>query len=176
MSEGNNNELPQAIFVKIADVNLNENNPRIIKDKKFDLLVKSLKQFPKMIALRPIVVNTDMIILGGNMRYRACVEAGFSEVPVIIADDLTEAEQFEFIIKDNVGFGEWDFDTLANEWDEYPLSDWGLDLPKTLEEEPLPEDDNTGKAFKLSVLTASEEEQDEVYMKLIELGLNVNKK
>lgn len=175
-SEDSRPELPQAIWVKLKDVLLNEDNPRTIKDKKFDKLVASLKKFPKMIALRPIVVNKDMIILGGNMRYKACVEAGFSEVPVIIAEDLDEAEQLEFIIKDNVGFGDWDFDELANSWDHLPLSDWGLDLPVNLSEEELPEEGQTAKAFKLSVLTASEEEQDEVYMKLIEIGLNVSKK
>jgi len=175
-AEEENRELPQSIWVALKDVSINEDNPRTIKDKKFDKLVASLKKFPKMIMLRPIVVNKDMVILGGNMRFKACTEAGFSEVPVIIAEDLSEAEQLEFIIKDNVGFGDWDFDELANSWDDLPLSDWGLDLPVHLSEDELPEDSATGKAFKLSVLTATEEEQDEVYMKLLELGLNVNKK
>ncbi len=175
-NEENNRELPQAIWVKLKDILINENNPRTIKDKKFDKLVASLKKFPKMIALRPIIVNVDMVILGGNMRFKACVEAGFSEVPVIIAEDLDAAEQLEFIIKDNVGFGDWDFDALANEWDELPLSDWGLDLPKLLSEDDLPEEGQSNKVFKISVLTASEEEQDEVYMKLLEIGLNATKK
>jgi len=169
-------ELPQAIWMKITDILLNEDNPRIIKEKKFDKLVASLRKFPKMIKLRPIVINKDNIILGGNMRYKACVEAGLNEVPVLIAEDLDQAEQLEFIIKDNVGFGEWDFDELANSWDDLPLSDWGLDLPVILTDEEPQEQEGKVAVFKIAVLTASEEEQDEVYCKLIEMGLNVAKK
>jgi hypothetical protein len=115
--------------VKLSEVKSNPNNPRIIKDDKFSKLVKSIKEFPKMLEIRPIVVNAEMIVLGGNMRLKACKEAGLKEVPVIFAQDLTEDEQKEFIIKDNVGFGEWDWDMIANEWDEVQLQDWGLDLP-----------------------------------------------
>ena len=115
--------------VKLSEVKSNPNNPRIIKDDKFSKLVKSIKEFPKMLEIRPIVVNADMIVLGGNMRLKACKEAGLKEVPVIFAQDLTEDEQKQFIIKDNVGFGEWDWDMIANEWDEVQLQDWGLDLP-----------------------------------------------
>jgi hypothetical protein len=115
--------------VKLSEVKSNPNNPRIIKDDKFGKLVKSIKEFPKMLEIRPIVVNADMIVLGGNMRLKACKEAGLKEVPVIFADDLTEDEQKQFIIKDNVGFGEWDWDMIANQWDEVQLEEWGLDLP-----------------------------------------------
>jgi hypothetical protein len=115
--------------VKLSEVKSNPNNPRIIKDDKFSKLVKSIKEFPKMLEIRPIVVNADMIVLGGNMRLKACKEAGLKEVPIIFADDLTEDEQKQFIIKDNVGFGEWDWDMLANEWEEDLLQDWGLDIP-----------------------------------------------
>lgn len=115
--------------VKLSEVKSNPNNPRIIKDDKFSKLVKSIKEFPKMLEIRPIVVNAEMIVLGGNMRLKACKEAGLKEVPVIFAQDLTEEEQKQFIIKDNVGFGEWDWDMIANEWDEVQLQDWGLDLP-----------------------------------------------
>jgi hypothetical protein len=115
--------------VKLSEVKSNPNNPRIIKDDKFGKLVKSIKEFPKMLEIRPIVVNADMIVLGGNMRLKACKEAGLKEVPIIFADDLTEDEQKQFIIKDNVGFGEWDWDMLANEWEEDLLQDWGLDIP-----------------------------------------------
>ena len=115
--------------VKVAQVKLNDSNPRIIKDEKFRKLVQSIKDFPKMLEIRPIVVNEDMVVLGGNMRFKACIEAGLKEVPVIKASDLTEEQQKEFIIKDNVGFGEWDWDILANEWDSEQLTDWGLDLP-----------------------------------------------
>jgi ParB-like chromosome segregation protein Spo0J len=81
-----------------------------------------------MLKLRPIVVNSEMIVLGGNMRLKACKEAGLKEVWVLKADELTEEQQKEFIVKDNVGFGEWDWDVLANEWDNQQLEDWGLDL------------------------------------------------
>ena len=115
--------------VNIQEVRLNEENPRYIKDHKFEKLVKSIKEFPQMLDLRPIVVNQDMIVLGGNMRLRACREAGLTEVPIIYADNLTEEQQNEFIIKDNSSFGEWDWDILANEWDTEQLIDWGMDIP-----------------------------------------------
>ena len=115
--------------VKLSEIKSNPNNPRIIKDDKFRKLVKSIQEFPKMLEIRPIVVNADMIVLGGNMRLKACKEAGLKEVPVIFADDLTEDEQKQFIIKDNIGFGEWDWDMLANEWEPELLESWGLDVP-----------------------------------------------
>ena len=115
-------------IVKISEVKVNPNNPRLIKDDKFKKLVNSIKEFPEMLDIRPIVVNQDMIILGGNMRYKACVEAGIKEVPVIITD-LSEEQQKEFLIKDNVSGGEWDWDMLANEWNTDDLKEWGLDLP-----------------------------------------------
>jgi hypothetical protein len=118
------------IKVSINKVKNNPNNPRIIKDDKFNKLVKSIQEFPEMLELRPIVVNDDMVVLGGNMRLKACQEAGLKEVPVIKASNLTEEQQKEFIIKDNVGFGEWDWDILANEWDEKKLEEWGVDLIK----------------------------------------------
>jgi ParB-like chromosome segregation protein Spo0J len=114
-------------LVKISEVKLNPNNPRLIKDDKFKKLVQSIKDFPEMLNIRPIVVNQDMIILGGNMRYKACKEAGLKEVP-IIKTDLTEAQQREFLIKDNTSGGEWDWEVLANEWDNEQLEAWGLDL------------------------------------------------
>lgn len=114
--------------VKISEVKVNPNNPRLIKDDKFKKLVQSVKDFPEMLNIRPIVVNKDMIILGGNMRFKACKEAGLKEVPIIITD-LTEEQQKEFLIKDNVSGGEWDWDILANEWDAEDITKWGLDLP-----------------------------------------------
>jgi hypothetical protein len=118
----------EAKKVKISDIKLNPNNPRLIKDDKFAKLVKSVKEFPEMLDIRPIVVNSDMIILGGNMRFRACKEAGLKEIPVIIAEGLTEQQQKEFLIKDNVAGGEWDWDMLANEWENEELIEWGLDV------------------------------------------------
>lgn len=117
------------ITVKISEVKSNPNNPRIIKDDKFQKLVKSIKEFPEMLNIRPIVVNADMVVLGGNMRLKACKEAGLKEVAIIKAEDLTEDQQKQFIIKDNVGFGEWDWEGLANQWDENELAEWGLDIP-----------------------------------------------
>ena len=121
-------------IVPITQVVPNTSNPRIIKDDKFKKLVKSIKEFPEMLNLRPIVVDKDMVVLGGNMRLKACQAAGLKEVPIIVADQLTPEQQAEFIIKDNVGFGEWDWDILANEWDPELLQEWGLDLPVDLEE------------------------------------------
>jgi hypothetical protein len=114
--------------VPISQVIPNPTNPRIIKDDKFKKLVKSIEEFPQMLELRPIVVDSNMVVLGGNMRLKACIAAGLKEVPIIVADQLTDAQKGEFIIKDNVGFGEWDWDLLANEWDVEALTDWGLDV------------------------------------------------
>jgi len=120
--------------IKISKIKRNPDNPRLIKDNKFHKLVKSIKDFPEMLEIRPIVVNEDMIVLGGNMRLKACQEAGLKEVPVIQADTLTAEQQREFIVKDNVGFGEWDWDMIANEWDAEETQEWGLDLPFTEED------------------------------------------
>ena len=129
--------------VKLSEIKNNPNNPRILKDDKFAKLVKSIKEFPKMLEIRPIVVNSDMIVLGGNMRLKACKEAGIKEVQIVLADDLTEDEQKQFIIKDNVGFGEWDWEMLANEWEADLLEEWGLDLPDfSVTEEPTAEEDD----------------------------------
>jgi hypothetical protein len=114
--------------LEISKLKPNKDNPRIIKDSKFKKLVQSIKDFPKMLELRPIVVDEDMTILGGNMRYKASVEAGLKEVYIKIAEGLTEDQKKEFIIKDNVGFGEWEWDILANEWDSVKLNEWGLDV------------------------------------------------
>lgn len=113
--------------MKISEIKLNPNNPRLIKDDKFKKLVQSIKDFPEMLEIRPIVVNKDMIILGGNMRYKACKEAGLKDVPVTVVD-LTEDQQREFLIKDNTSGGEWDWEVLANEWNSEELEAWGLDL------------------------------------------------
>jgi DNA modification methylase len=115
--------------VKISEVKTNPKNPRLIKDDKFRKLVKSIQEFPQMLELRPIVVDENNIVLGGNMRLKACKEAGLKEVYIVKAENLTEQQKDEFIVKDNVGFGEWDWDMLANEWDTEKLDEWGLDLP-----------------------------------------------
>ena len=113
----------------IGKVKLNPTNPRVIKDDKFQKLVKSIQDFPEMKEIRPIVVNQDMIILGGNMRFRAMQEAGVKEIPVVVVD-WDEEKQKEFTIKDNLSFGEWDWDALANDWDSELLNEWGLNVPK----------------------------------------------
>lgn len=112
----------------IGKIKANPNNPRTIKDDKFFKLVQSLKDLPEMAKVRPVVVNQDMVVLGGNMRLKAMKEAGWKEAPVEIVD-WDEDKQRQFIIKDNVGFGEWDWEMLANEWNAEQLDDWGLDIP-----------------------------------------------
>jgi hypothetical protein len=124
-------------LVKISEVKPNPKNPRIIKDGKFQKLVTSIKEFPDMLNKRPLIVFTDVdnkyVVLGGNMRLKACKEIGLKEIPIIVADEWTEEQKNEFLIKDNVGFGEWDWDSLANEWDAEKLDEWGLDLPVDLD-------------------------------------------
>jgi len=114
--------------VKISKVKGNPNNPRIIKNDKFKKLVKSIKDFPEMLKLRPIVVDEDMMVLGGNMRLKASKDAGLKEVWIEVAEGLTEEQKKEFIVKDNVGFGEWDWAMLGNEWNTIKITEWGLDV------------------------------------------------
>ncbi|HUS48608.1 MAG TPA: ParB N-terminal domain-containing protein [Candidatus Paceibacterota bacterium] len=136
--------------LKISQLKENINNPRLIKGDKFKKLVKSIKEFPEMLELRPIVVDENMVVLGGNMRLKACKEAGLKEVWVDIAENLTEEQKKEFIIKDNVGFGEWEWDMLANEWDAMELTDWGLDTwqePVAVDYSIL-DDDDTSKQLE----------------------------
>jgi hypothetical protein len=115
--------------VDIKKLVMNPNNPRTIKDAKFKKLVKSIKEFPEMLEVRPIVVDDDMIVLGGNMRTKACIEAGLTEVPIIKFSNLSDEKKKEFIVKDNVGYGEWDFELLLEDWDKDTLLDWGMDIP-----------------------------------------------
>lgn len=144
--------------MKITEIKQNENNPRFIADAKFEKLKKSIESFPQMMALRPIVVDTDGIILGGNMRLRALQDLGYKEIPdewVKRADELTEEQKREFIIKDNVGFGQWEWDMLANEWDSEQLSEWGLDVPDWAGDEPdmddlIGEDKNKPPTMKIT--------------------------
>jgi ParB-like chromosome segregation protein Spo0J len=126
---------PAVQHVPIGSIKPNPSNPRTIRDERFHKLVQSIKDFPEMLELRPIVTDADRVVLGGNMRLKACKAAGLKTVPVVVADHLTEAQRREFIVKDNVGFGDWDWDALANEWDAGELAAWGLDLPDTSDEE-----------------------------------------
>jgi ParB-like chromosome segregation protein Spo0J len=130
-------------MIKLTTIKSNPNNPRVIRDEKFKKLVKSIEEFPKMMALRPMVVNEDMVVLGGNMRLKALKQLGYKEISedwVKSAKDLTEDEIKRFIIADNVGFGEHDWEVLANEWDVDQLSDWGLDIPGITDIEDVEEE------------------------------------
>ena len=129
---------------KIYKLKKHPDNPRVIKDVKYNLLVKSIKEFPEMLEKRPLVVNEDLIVLGGNMRLAAAQEAGFKEI-WIDEVDWDKDQQREFIIKDNSGFGEWNFDMLANEWNVDDLNDWGLDFPMLKETEEKEKCDCCGK-------------------------------
>jgi len=163
-------------LVKISEVKPNPKNPRIIKDGKFQKLVKSIKEFPDMLNKRPLVVFTDVdgkyIVLGGNMRLKACKEIGLKEIPIIIADEWTEEQKHEFLIKDNVGFGEWDWDSLANEWDTEKLDDWGLDVPIFKDDETELKDlsSTIDNLYRIEIVCKDEEHQENSYNKLIEQG------
>jgi ParB-like chromosome segregation protein Spo0J len=166
-------------LTKISEIKLNPNNPRLIKDDKFKKLVQSIKDFPEMLDIRPIVVNTDMVILGGNMRFKACKDAGLKEVPIVIADNLSEEQQREFLIKDNVSGGEWDFEMLANEWDTEQLEEWGLDIPTfDINGEPGDEGnfDDPGISDKnqygVIVVCESAGTQESVFNDLTKMGFN----
>jgi len=154
--------------VDIRQIRSNPDNPRFIKDHKFEKLVKSIKEFPEMLELRPIVVNQDMIVLGGNMRLKACEAAGIEQVPIIFADNLTEEQQREFIIKDNSSFGEWDWDLLANEWNTSDLIDWGMDVPEewSLDPEELGEDfslaDGDREPFQQMTFKLADEQAEQI--------------
>jgi ParB-like chromosome segregation protein Spo0J len=159
-------------LVKINSIKTNPKNPRLIKDDKFKKLVKSIQDFPQMLELRPIVVDENNIILGGNMRYKACIEAGLKEIYILKAEDLTEEQKDEFIVKDNVGFGEWDWDILANEWDTDKLTDWGLDLPIFKDDENELKDlsSTIDNLYRIEIICKDEEHQENSYNKLIEEG------
>jgi len=157
--------------VSIKNIKPNPNNPRVIKDDKFQKLVKSIREFPEMLEKRPIVCFTDTdgkyIVLGGNMRLKASQEIGLKDLPIILADDWTQEQRNEFLIKDNVGFGEWDWDMLANEWDAEELTDWGLDIPnfENLKDEygedfTLPDGDKA--PFQQMTFTLADEQAEQI--------------
>ena len=133
------------MIVDIKQVKTNPKNPRVIKDDKFKKLVNSIQEFPDMLNKRPLVCFTDTdgkyVVLGGNMRLKACNELKLTEIPIILADEWTEEQKDEFLIKDNVGFGEWDWEDLANEWDADKLDEWGLDVPINEKIDKLKEDE-----------------------------------
>lgn len=164
------------VMIKISSIKPNPNNPRVIKDDKFKKLVKSIKEFPKMMELRPMVVNSDNIVLGGNMRLKALKELGYKEIPkewVKNANDLTEDEQREFIIKDNIGFGEHDWEMLQADWDLSELEDWGLDIPEWESDNEIEQKDLSStieSLYRIEIICKDEEHQENSYNKLIEQG------
>lgn len=160
--------------INISKLIPNNDNPRVIKDYKFQKLVNSIKEFPEMLEKRPIVVDESYVVLGGNMRLKACKEAGLKDVYINIAKGWTEEQKKQFIIKDNVGFGEWDWDQLANSWDSEQISDWGLDFKFLGENNPedewkgMPEFDQDNLNPKKQIIVSFATDADrESFAKLI---------
>lgn len=143
---------------------LYDGNPRQIKDANFEKLKKSIQEFPEMLNLRPLVIDEKNQVLGGNMRLRVALDLGLETVPVICAIGLTESQKKEFIIKDNVSFGEWDFDILANQWDDLPLGDWCLDVPtfSVIEDDAdsFGEPSSAGESTKFLMIELTESDYD----------------
>ena len=160
--------------VTINKVKGNPNNPRIIKNDKFKKLVKSIQEFPEMLKLRPIIVDENMIVLGGNMRLKASKDAGLKEVWIEVAEGLSEEQKKEFIVKDNVGFGEWEWDILANEWDSVQLAEWGLDVWQNEDDEQNNDvndiSDNISEEYRVEIELSSEREQEQVFNELTKKG------
>jgi len=170
-------EAPKGIqLVPIGTLKANPTNPRVLRDEKFIKLKNSIQSFPDMLNYRSVVAVTDtdgkLMVLGGNMRLRAMQDLGIKEVPVMIADHWTEDERRRFIIADNVGFGEWSWEDLANEWDAGELSDWGLDLPiAAVEGDPF-DDEGIGASdqYGVIVMCKDDAEQARVFEKLVADG------
>jgi ParB-like chromosome segregation protein Spo0J len=157
--------------VNIKDIIPNKENPRFISDNKFEKLVQSIKDFPEMLEKRPLVVDENMVVLGGNMRLKALQKAGLKKITIDIAEGWSEEQKKEFIIKDNVGFGEWDWDVLANVWDIESLREWGLDVPKfdtDIDDNDL--SDKLKHSYKIEIECSDELEQEEFYNKLTQEG------
>ena len=168
------------IWVKLTDVKANPNNPRVIRDDKFAKLKQSIIDFPEMLEKRPLVCFTDadgkFVVLGGNMRLKALSDIGAKEIPIILADDWTAEQRAQFLIKDNVGFGEWDWEQLANEWDAQQLADWGLDSPgidynadELGTEFSLPDGDKA--PFQQMTFTLADEQAEQIKMAIADIKL-----
>jgi len=167
--------------VNIKEVKSNPDNPRFIKDHKFKKLVQSLKDFPEMLEKRPMVVDENMVVLGGNMRLKACSAAGFDKVHIVIAKGWSEEQKRQFIIKDNVSYGEWDWDILANAFDNVDLAEWGLDVWQPEKDElldepysPQPNFEDEGVGYKeqygVIVNCPTELEQEKIFSQLTKQG------
>lgn len=154
------------MIVNINKIKPNPKNPRVIKDDKFNKLKKSIEDFPDMLNKRPLVVFTDKdskyVVLGGNMRLKAAMELGIKELPIIVADEWTEEQKAEFLIKDNVSYGDWDSGILANEWDVEKLDEWGINVPQYNNEDidldSFFEEDNQEKDIKFKITLEYTEE------------------
>ena len=157
-------------IVKISAIKANSKNPRVIKDDKFKKLVQSIREFPDMLNKRPLICFTDVdgkyVVLGGNMRLKAAIEVGLKELPILLADDWTQEQRDEFLIKDNVGFGEWDWDQLANEWDADLLDNWGLDIPNFTSADGFGEDfslpDGDKAPFQQITFTLADKQAEQI--------------
>lgn len=168
-------------LIKISELKVNEDNPRYINDAKFTLLKRSIENFPEMLTLRPIIVNHENVVLGGNMRLRAAADLGLTEIPVIQAGDLTPKQQREFIIKDNVSFGKWDWDLITNEWSEKELSEWGMSGPAAFDPNLSPatdysdvSDDDMNKAKQSMDANIAKSEKIEVICPSCGEEFNIN--
>jgi ParB-like chromosome segregation protein Spo0J len=154
----------------VKKIKLNPDNPRVIKDDAYQRLVKSIQEFPEMLELRPIVIDENGVILGGNMRYKACIDAGLTKVPTVQASTLTEEQKREFVVKDNLPYGEWDWEALQG-WDAELLNDWGLG---TLQISEIPGEgeltnDDTSKPATLKITFVSPEQLQQCEIDVIEL-------
>jgi len=167
------NAAPEIKVLSIGEVRLNPDNPRIIRDEKFKKLVRSLSAFPTMSLVSPLVIDENNVVLGGNMRLRAMQESGWTEVPVIQVVDWSEDKKREFIAKDNIGYGEWNWEVLANEWDVVELEEWGLDVPKIEEADETEEQeaDPTVLEVKADSLEQLDELADELRSRGFEIKL-----
>lgn len=159
-------------LIDIQSIKENDHNPRFITESKFKKLVKSIKEFPDMLNIRPLVVDENMVVLGGNMRLKAMKEVGLKKVKIIQVKNWTEKQKNEFIIKDNVGFGQWDWDLLANDWLDQNLSDWGLDIPEILNLDELNTDfdlpDGDKEPFQKKSFVLSDEQVELIDAKISE--------
>jgi len=163
--------------MKLSSLKPNPNNPRLIKDERFVKLVQSIKDFPKMMELRPMVIDKDNIVLGGNMRLKAIQELGMKEIPddwVKKASELTEEEKKRFVITDNNSFGEYDWDIIANEWGDLPIEDWGVDLHLPKDDADSFSDEGVGikNQYGVIVICEGESEQETVFKDLSGKGFN----
>jgi len=163
--------------MKLGSLKPNPNNPRLIKDERFAKLVQSIKEFPAMMSIRPMIIDENNIMLGGNMRLKAIRELGMKEIPedwVKKASELTEDEKKRFVITDNNSFGEYDWDIIANEWGDLPIEDWGVDLHIAKDDADSFSDEGVGikNQYGVIVICGGEREQETVFKDLSGKGFN----